>query len=157
VRMKRSRGKIWSEGKGMWGRRRDHLARFGRRPFNGRMTKGMPPSPSTYTSIIFLSPERTRSANERENEIEGLKRQARAVEARLRSIERRTGALAGEATISDYQVFVDSDQCIACGICREVCPVGAIFIEEIAVVDSDSCTGCRLCIDQCPRGALRLS
>ena len=92
----------------------------------------------------------------REQEIQALKRQAHAIEAGLRSLERRTGAFRDEATVSDSRVFVYSDLCVGCGICRDICPAGAISLEEIAVVDSERCTGCRLCLDQCPRGAISL-
>ena len=92
----------------------------------------------------------------REQEIQALKRQAHAIEAGLRSLERRTGALRGEATVSDYRVVVNSDLCVGCGICKDICPAGAISLEEIAVIDSERCTGCGLCLDQCPRGALSL-
>ena len=92
----------------------------------------------------------------REQEIQALKRQSHAIEAGLRSLERRTGALRGEADVSDYRVFVNSDLCAGCGVCKDICPAGAISLEEIAVVDSERCTGCRLCLDQCPRGAISL-
>ncbi|HID72255.1 MAG TPA: 4Fe-4S dicluster domain-containing protein, partial [Thermoplasmata archaeon] len=30
---------------------------------------------------------------------------------------------------------VDSDACVACGACVEVCPADAITIEDVAIID----------------------
>jgi ferredoxin len=51
---------------------------------------------------------------------------------------------------------VDADKCVACGTCEEVCPVGAISVEDIARVDPAICLGCGLCVDECTQGALSL-
>ena len=55
---------------------------------------------------------------------------------------------------------VDADQCIGCGLCVEVCPFGAIELEEIegkgyrAKNISASCKGCGLCASSCPQKAI---
>ena len=55
---------------------------------------------------------------------------------------------------------VDTDQCIGCGLCVEVCPFGAIELEEIegkgyrARNISASCKGCGLCASSCPKKAI---
>ncbi len=155
--MRRTRRNIRFDRPGMRGRRHDCSSGYGQ-GFVGRMiTKGRASAPSSYT--LFRSPisERTRIGMSREQEIQALKRRAHAIEAGLRSLERRTGVFRGEATVSDYRVVVHSDLCVGCGICKDICPAGAISLKEIAVVDSERCTGCRLCLDQCPRGALSLS
>ena len=57
------------------------------------------------------------------------------------------------------------EKCIDCGICREVCPYTAVYIEPSQLrisfkVDLDRCTGCggeahALCVRFCPApGAL---
>ncbi len=55
---------------------------------------------------------------------------------------------------------IDTDQCIGCGLCVEVCPFGAIELEEIegkgyrAKSISASCKGCGLCAASCPKKAI---
>ena len=54
----------------------------------------------------------------------------------------------------------DSEQCIGCGICVEVCPQGAAALtvgdSPHAVVDANSCRGCGICAAECPTGAMTL-
>ncbi len=155
--MRRTRRDIRFDRPGMRGRRHDYSSGYGQ-GFVGRMIpKGRAPAPSSYALLRSPSSERTKTGMSQEQEIQALKRQAHAIEAGLRSLERRTEALRGEATVLDYRVVVNSALCVGCGICEDICPMGAISLEEIAVVDSERCTGCRLCLAQCPRGALSLS
>lgn len=49
----------------------------------------------------------------------------------------------------------DSDGCIGCGACVEVCPVAAVVLTgEKAIVDEDWCIGCGVCAVPCPTGAV---
>ncbi len=42
--------------------------------------------------------------------------------------------------------------CIACGICKKVCPVDAVTIEEnIAYIDQEKCIQCGACSEKCPK------
>ena len=52
---------------------------------------------------------------------------------------------------------VDLERCAGCNICAEVCPEGAISVENIAMIDPQKCTGCGSCIDECPNDAISLS
>ncbi len=47
--------------------------------------------------------------------------------------------------------------CIGFGSCANVCPFGAISIEnDVAVVDRDKCVACGACIDICPHNVIKL-
>ena len=49
--------------------------------------------------------------------------------------------------------YVISDDCIACGVCTDACPQGALSVEDVCTV-SDACIDCGTCIDECPVGAI---
>lgn len=46
--------------------------------------------------------------------------------------------------------------CVACGSCLEVCPLGAISIWKgvIAQVSGEKCVGCGKCARECPASAI---
>jgi len=58
------------------------------------------------------------------------------------------------------KVYIDQDVCIACGLCREVCPVKAVHpgfqnIHHSFEVVAYECTGDATCLQYCPApGAL---
>ena len=54
-----------------------------------------------------------------------------------------------------HQVTSDSEQCIGCGRCAQVCPRGVFAVEKIATLThTDRCEQCGACIVQCPTDAL---
>ena len=53
-------------------------------------------------------------------------------------------------------IKIDTQACIGCGCCGEVCPQGALELEGKAVVFEQYCTACGACIEMCPVGALSL-
>jgi len=53
--------------------------------------------------------------------------------------------------------YVDKE-CVSCGACVRVCPVGAITIHKgiTAVVDEEKCVGCGKCAKECPAGVISM-
>lgn len=59
---------------------------------------------------------------------------------------------------SNYVAGVDTEACVACGICEDRCPVGAVSVDEVAVIDRDLCIGCGVCTPTCSgEDAIRLA
>ncbi len=49
------------------------------------------------------------------------------------------------------------EKCLACGMCAEWCPAGAITVDEHAVIDDKVCWGCGECTVTCPEGAIGIN
>ena len=47
-----------------------------------------------------------------------------------------------------------SDACIACGACKDVCPVEAISEGSIYVIDPEICIDCGACASECASEAI---
>jgi len=55
-------------------------------------------------------------------------------------------------------LYVDHTTCAGCGVCVDVCPTGAISLDEnegVAMIHMELCTECLVCIDECPSGAIQ--
>ncbi|HSL95904.1 MAG TPA: 4Fe-4S binding protein, partial [Thermoleophilia bacterium] len=81
--------------------------------------------------------------------------QAKAAAARV------VAMLASGYTMTAAQVAAsDPEVCIACGVCEEACPQGAIRLTTGAgahsIVDPNICRGCGICAAECPTGAVQL-
>ncbi|MGE4568217.1 MAG: DUF362 domain-containing protein [Bacteroidales bacterium] len=50
---------------------------------------------------------------------------------------------------------VNSDECVGCGTCIDVCRAGAIsVVKDKAVINPELCIGCRACEKVCPMDAI---
>jgi len=89
-----------------------------------------------------------------EQELAALKQQAELLEQQKRQLNNRIAQLeSGRKAVA----VIDSEKCTGCGICEDVCPVGAIEVSEQAVVNAELCTGCGLCVGECPNNAIILT
>ena len=50
--------------------------------------------------------------------------------------------------------YVISDECIACGTCKDECPMGAISEGDIYSIDPEQCIDCGVCEANCPVEAI---
>ena len=92
----------------------------------------------------------------RRGELQALKERAQVIKTRLRLLDNRIGEIRDRPRTSAFKAFVDAERCVACGICADQCPEGAIAIDKTAQTDPRRCTGCGRCIDECPQNALSL-
>ena len=57
----------------------------------------------------------------------------------------------------DQRPVIDLDSCKACGLCEEVSPDNAVYVEDEAYfIDYDYCKGCGLCAYECPANAIEM-
>ncbi|HBT47784.1 MAG TPA: ferredoxin [Peptococcaceae bacterium] len=48
-----------------------------------------------------------------------------------------------------------TEECLACGVCADECPSGAISEgDNIFVIDPEVCTNCGTCMEVCPNEAI---
>jgi len=112
-----------------------------------------------------------------DQEIEMLRAQAdtmmaqlQAINARISAIKLERGANPARDTDANFSgmtskatevggvvAVVEQNECINCEICANVCPEGAITMEDVAVIDAQRCSGCGLCVDECPNKAICLA
>lgn len=56
------------------------------------------------------------------------------------------------------KAFVQQKDCVACGCCVKVCPLGVIRIEKgiMAQIDLARCVGCGKCAGECPASVIEI-
>lgn len=59
----------------------------------------------------------------------------------------------GETKLWDVDFISVSNDCNQCQICADVCPVGAIDVENSRLIDQAKCITCCACIKNCPQHA----
>lgn len=54
---------------------------------------------------------------------------------------------------------LDSDKCVGCGMCAEVCPHGVFSVNErkAQIEDKDLCMECGACAKNCPANAISVN
>jgi len=59
--------------------------------------------------------------------------------------------------ISKSNIFVETNSCVGCGDCIDVCPIpNAIqLIDGRAVINAELCIDCEICIKSCTYEAIR--
>lgn len=59
----------------------------------------------------------------------------------------------GETKLWDVDFIAVSSDCIQCQLCAEICPVGAIDVENSRLINQEKCITCCACIKSCPQHA----
>ncbi len=59
----------------------------------------------------------------------------------------------GITKLWDVDFIEVNDLCVQCGICSQICPVGAVDPQESKVVNVTKCITCCACIKKCPENA----
>jgi len=86
-----------------------------------------------------------------EQELAALKQQAELLEQQKQQLNQRIAQLqSGRRAVA----IVDPEKCAGCGICVDVCPTGAIEVNQQAHVKDEICTGCAACVSECPNQAV---
>jgi len=76
----------------------------------------------------------------------------------LKNIGMGLGSRSGKQMMhSDVLPKVKEEKCLACGMCSDWCPAGAISVEERAFIDEQVCWGCGECTVTCPEGAIGIN
>ncbi len=63
---------------------------------------------------------------------------------------------AGRFLSSNYIPVFDTENCTACGVCADRCPMDAISAGDAVAINRERCIGCGVCVTGCPAGAIAL-
>ena len=60
--------------------------------------------------------------------------------------------------LSKKLATVDMARCVACGVCENTCPLGAVKVRRgcYAAVEAERCVGCGKCAKLCPVGCIEV-
>ena len=60
--------------------------------------------------------------------------------------------------LSKKLAAVDRTRCVACGVCENTCPLGAVKVRRgcYAAVEAEQCVGCGKCAKLCPVGCIEV-
>ena len=147
----------FGNGKGpFWQGQRGGRGRFGR----GRGRGGMFQGPSSFSG---QAPPDFTTPVSKEQELELLKQQSKQLKQQLDIVLRRIGEAEKRSKqesrpqkLRNLKACIDESKCTVCGVCANVCPQGAIVINNFAKVNKPLCTGCGVCVGSCPNSAISL-
>jgi ferredoxin len=91
----------------------------------------------------------------KDDEWKSLRQKVQLISQRLERIKKRV-EIPEIKPDQNIIAVVDREECAGCGICYDVCPVGAISMDITARIDSGKCTACLECVNLCPRGAIAI-
>ena len=92
-------------------------------------------------------------------ELKELKTRMKELRRRFELFQKRLSRFGHRRLPSGQRIMiaaVDTNKCVGCGKCYNVCPIGAIDVDKVASIDTDICAGCGLCVKACPKGAISL-
>ena len=60
--------------------------------------------------------------------------------------------------LSKKLAAIDKTRCVACGVCENTCPLGAVKVRRgcYAAVEAERCVGCGKCAKLCPVGCIEV-
>ena len=60
--------------------------------------------------------------------------------------------------LSKKLAAIDKTRCVACGVCENTCPLGAVKVRCgcYAAVEAERCVGCGKCAKLCPVGCIEV-
>jgi ferredoxin len=104
-----------------------------------------------------LSPDGIMPKTKEGDELKFLRARLRMISQRLDEVKRMLADQGEQIAQKPKTVaVVDEEECTGCGLCYEICPVGAVSMNLTARIDASKCTVCLACVKQCPQGAIAI-
>ncbi len=58
-----------------------------------------------------------------------------------------------------YKIDVNTEECIGCGECVDICPVDVYELQDqkSVAVNEEECVGCESCVEVCDEDAIKIT